>query len=263
MDTFRDHDPSAAILPPPLPEEPVWFALRPEVRSGALRFSELRHLAEQQQLRPDDLVWRHGWTSWFPAYQVQGLLPPVRTQIEPPAAPHHSTSPSRTAARQSVKERAQHEFRAYLVISTYIWAVLTLLRLHERVLAGTYGFSVANEGWTVVTALILGKVVLIAEMLRAGEYVARRVPALGIVLKALIFASAILLFHLGEHLVIEAWNGRSLAEAIGLPSTDAIAKDLMKIGLMAIALIPYFLIKEIEKRTGQTDLILIAVGLKR
>jgi hypothetical protein len=32
---------------------------------------------------------------------------------------------------------------------------------------------------------------------------------------------------------------------------------------MTIALVPYFLIKEIEKRTGQSNLLLLAVGLKR
>jgi hypothetical protein len=37
----------------------------------------------------------------------------------------------------------------------------------------------------------------------------------------------------------------------------------MTAAIVSIALVPYVLIKEIEKRTGQKDLLLLAVGLKR
>jgi hypothetical protein len=40
-------------------------------------------------------------------------------------------------------------------------------------------------------------------------------------------------------------------------------RALIMAAIMTIALMPYFLIKDIERRMGETDLLLMAVGLKR
>lgn len=263
-DSRFDH---AASMPPVDPA--VWYALRPEIRSHPLRLADLKLLAAQQQLRHDDFIWHPAWESWRPAHELAGLFadtahgaPPatvaqasLATTLDGHSEPHNK--------KVNLKERAQHELRAYVVITVYAWTILNLLRLHEALLADSYHFGLQAHGLTIVTALILGKVVLIAEALHFGERTARRAPGFAILIKSILFALAILLFHAAEHIVTALWHGEAFrAELLSIDMAQ-VRRSLIMSAIITIALMPYFLIKEIERRTGETDLLLMAVGLKR
>lgn len=51
-----------------------WFYARDELQSGPFPFSEIKRLAEQGALYPDDLVWCNGMPEWIEAASVPGLL---------------------------------------------------------------------------------------------------------------------------------------------------------------------------------------------
>ncbi len=258
---------SGQSRPVPPVDDAGWYALRPEIRSGALRFGELRLLVEQQQLRADDLIWHPVWETWRPAHEVPGLFPltngdPVlvtASRVEAGTRNSNKTSPT----KKDLKARAKHELRSYLVITAYTWATLSLLRLHESLIASTYNLDLKAHGWTIVTALILGKVVLIAEALSLGDRGSARAPALTILIKSLLFAFSILLFHLAEHVATVLWTGQEITQHLPQVNGANIEKSLTMAAIITLALMPYFLVKEIEKRTGQTDLLLMAIGLKR
>jgi hypothetical protein len=250
MNATKDYV-NATAAKSPGGEEHVWYALRPEVRSPPLRLSDLKQLAQRQQLRHDDFVWHPSWETWRPA----GDLAELFTSRGPERA--HSE------ARPALKERARTELRSYVIISAYIWVMLNLMHLHEAVLAGTYHFNLISHGWSIVNALILGKVILIAEALHVGERIANRMPAIAVFIKSFLFGAAILVFHLAEHIVTALWHGQPLAVALDVFRTEGVYQSVMTAAIVSIALVPYVLIKEIEKRTGQKDLLLLAVGLKR
>lgn len=255
MNSERD-----AELPAPLPastDPPLWHVLRPEIRLSALRWADLKDLAARQHLGADDYIWHPAWETWRGAREVPNLLsPPTPAQH---VQPRTSTKPSKA----SLKDRARHELRSYIIISGYIWAIVSLLRLHEQLIAETYSFSIQSQGYAVVTALILGKVVMIGEALHLGAYLTKRAPALSILIRSLLFAVAILGFHALEELVFALWDGSTWTAAIESPSPDTVRRSVLTALIMSIALVPYFLIKEIEERTGERDLLLLAIGLRR
>jgi hypothetical protein len=255
--------------PMPSLEQPVWYALRPEIRSHPLRLSDLKRLAAQQQLRHEDFIWHPAWETWRPAHELSGLFPNAANGVPPsPAAkaplPHAVQGQSDPrSTKDNFKERARHELRAYVVITVYAWTILSLLRLHEALLADSYHVGLQAHGRTIVTALILGKVVLIAEALRFGERTARRAPGFAILIKSIIFAFAILLFHAAEHIATALWHGEAFRAELLLIDIAQVRRSLIMTAIITIALMPYFLIKEIERRTGERDLLLMAVGLRR
>jgi len=56
-------------------------------QEGPIPFTKLRELAENGQLRPDDMVWSPGMASWSAARGVQGVLPgPIPPPLTGPAA---------------------------------------------------------------------------------------------------------------------------------------------------------------------------------
>jgi hypothetical protein len=232
-------------------EEPVWYALRPEMRSPPLRLSDVRHLAHTRLLRHDDFLWHPSWDTWRPASEMADLFPPKGAE------------PGGTGAHAGFKDRARAELRSYLIITGYIWVILSLMHLHDAMLSGTYHFSLTKHGWSIINALILGKVVLIAEALHMGDRLAKRMPAFAVLLKSLVFGAAIIVFHFAEQVVTALWQGQSFSHALEVFQAEGFHKSLLTAAIVSIALIPYVLIKEIEKRTGQSDLLLLAVGLKR
>jgi hypothetical protein len=241
-----------------LPEDPpLWHALRPEIRSASLSFNDLKALAARQQLRPDDYVWHPAWHTWRAAGEMPDLFPPSPPLQQPGVGVPDS------AHKASLKDRARHELRSYVIISAYILVIISLLRLHQALIADTYHYNIKSQGVAIVTALVLGKVVLLAEALQLGSYLGQRVPALSILIRSALFAGAILCFHAAEEAITTLWEGRTLASAIESVSFDTIKRSCILALIMTIALVPYFLIKEIEKRTGQSNLLLLAVGLKR
>jgi hypothetical protein len=247
----------------------VWYALRPEIRSHPLCLADLKVLAAQQQLRRDDFIWHPAWDTWRFAHELPGLFDDAAqiASAAPVAQAHGTTvgtgrSDTRTPTHD-LKERARHELRSYVVITVYVWTILSLLRLHETLLADSYHVGLQAHGLAIVNALIIGKVVLIAEALRVGDRAARRAPAFAILIKSLFFALAIVLFHATEHIVTELWHGAALNADLFVVDAENARRSLIMAAIMTIALMPYFLIKEIERRTGEADLLLMAVGLKR
>lgn len=237
-------------------DAPIWRALRPEVHSGDLRWQDLKLLADRRILQPNDYVWNPSWDAWRAAGEVPGLF-------NLPVSLNSKHAQAMAPTPKTIKERVRHEFQSYLIITGYIWAILAVLRLHEALMADAYNFNYESQGRAIVIALVLGKVVLIAEALRLGDGLGERVPAFSIAIRSVLFAAAILAFHACEEVAVGLWHGRNLGSIADDLSAHVIWRSGLLAGLMAIALVPYFLIKEIENRTGQSDLLLLAMGIKR
>ena len=233
----------------------LWHALRPEIRSTKLGWADLKELAARQLLRPDDFVWHPAWETWRVAGDVPGLFPSAAPKQEMPA--------EAVVEKATLVERARRELQSYLIISAYIWVILNLLKLHQALLADAYHFTIQSQGYAFVTALVLGKVVVIAEAMQFGGNIGRRVPALSILIRSVLFAAAIVGFHAIEELTLGLGGGQSFSHTIASISSDTVWRSVITASIITIALLPYFLVKEIERRTGESDLLLLAVGLKR
>ena len=74
--------------------------------------------------------------------------------------------------RTRLKERAISEAKKFVVIVGYLWMLFVLLQLHKLMIlreqnpVTQFGYPV---GFAFINALLLGKVILIAEALHAGE----------------------------------------------------------------------------------------------
>jgi len=241
-----------------------WYAMRPEARSGTLRFVELRQLAVQGQLRPDDLVWRVGWKQWFPARTVMGLFPLTSPPV--PATSKNTVSDDLrdgSSRRSNLKARAKHEMRAYLIITVYVWAVLLLLRLHETVIVSAYNLDLQSHGLLIIKALIIGKVVLIAEAVKVGERLPHITPASSILVKSALFAVAILGFQALEEIVSAVWEGNEIIGVLPEVNGADIKRGLTFTSIVTLTMLPYFIIKEIEKITNRKELLFELFGRQR
>jgi hypothetical protein len=95
-----------------------------------------------------------------------------------------------------VKERLGHELRRFALMFLYLWALFLLFVLNERL------------------ALVLAKVMLVAEDLDLGRWLKRRPLIYPILHESLLLTALLIGFHVVEHLVIGLVKGETFAASI-------------------------------------------------
>ena len=66
--------------------------------------------------------------------------------------------------KRTLKQKAYHGLKEYLVISCYLWLVFSLFVIYRAVLLSE-GISIVAHGEALINALALGKVMLVAQEL--------------------------------------------------------------------------------------------------
>ena len=64
--------------------------------------------------------------------------------------------------------RVAEEIRKFAVIAVYLWLLFGLFALHEMLIRRRMGLAYQAEGFAIINALVLGKVMLIAENFNFG-----------------------------------------------------------------------------------------------
>lgn len=238
-------------------EDREWFIMRPEIRSKALRLSDLFRLADRGALKGKDLIRHSEWDEWIPA----GEFPDLQDSFEADDTADRSAGGtgagidgnSDAPRRRGWLTRLGHELATFAVVALYLWFILLMLHLHEQVVLDRAGVTGEEPSQLWVHALILGKVVLVAEIIRIGARLPWPNALLSIVFKSILFALVIFGFHLVEDVVVALWNGQSVL--YGFSEVNNFRKDAIEIAIMVIALLPYHLYKEVQKQFGHVNLL--------
>jgi hypothetical protein len=224
------------------PDPAEWYALKYLGRSGGLHLADLERLFAKGLLDRSDLVRKRGWDRWLPAAEVAELGASFKQA---------SLALDNVAEvkRSTLKVRLYHELISYAGIAAYLWVILLLLRLYESVVLQQYGLSPEGEHSLIVQALIIGKIILLVEMLRIGNRVELNTSAANIFVRSVFFALCLLLFNVLEHSAIALWTGKSVADALAEENT--LAKIASVVAIMTIAFLPYHFLKEMQKTSRE------------
>jgi hypothetical protein len=115
---------------------------------------------------------------------------------------------------QKVKHIAAEEFRRYVISFLYLYVLLGVFTIHEDIVLRERSLGLAPHGWALVNALVLGKVMLIAEDLRLGTRFKSSPLIYPIVIEAFILSVLFLAIHVLEHLIAGVIHGEALAASI-------------------------------------------------
>jgi hypothetical protein len=140
----------------------------------------------------------------------------------------------------SLTARALEEVRRFVVLFVYLWVLFGLFALHERVILHENGLNFTRQGVAILNALVMAKVMLVAEDLRLGRLKLRAPLILPILIQSCLFAVLFLAFHIFEHVIIGMIAGAAAAASVpaigggGLPGLACVS------AILFFALIPYF-----------------------
>lgn len=156
-------------------------------------------------------------------------------------------------AKAGLRERFIHEMKRYLVVVVFLFFFFAAFATYRRLILASYEIDYIDYGWALIKALVLGKVILVGELLRLGERFQDRPLIVSTFWKTLVFGLLIAAFGVLERLFGAFIHHRPLAEEFSLSRPDGY-ELLARIPLQIVALIPLFAFRELGRATGEDRL---------
>ena len=109
-------------------------------------------------------------------------------------------------------------------------------------------------GFALVNALILGKVMLVAEDLHFADWFKERPLIYPILCKAVAFSVLFLVFDVVEEVLVGIFKGKTIDESIPSIGGGSLSGVFFVGIILAVALIPFFAFRAVGRAIGEREL---------
>ena len=127
-----------------------------------------------------------------------------------------SARPKSHPKEAAIAARVKHQIRQFLIMFLYLWVLLTLFVLNDRLTLNQHGLTLAFNGFALLNALVLAKVMLLMEDLHLARWLENRPLIYPIIYESALLSVLFLVFHVVERLAVGWWHGKTLAESMPL-----------------------------------------------
>ena len=254
---------------------PSWYLSRGDKQYGPLGDRELLLLAERGGLRKDDLLWKPGFKAWQPVRSVCDLGASPAGAAAPHAILDDAADPSKEliqangaepaesaipAPKPSLRARLHDELRKFLTIFAYLWIVFSVFFLHEWIVLAGHHISFQFYGLALVNALILAKIMVIAEAFGFASRLDDKPLIYPIAFKSIAFTTLLMLAYIAEEIAVGVYHGKSVAESVPLIGGGGLIGVLSIGAIMCVALVPFFAFREIARVVGAAEFRALMLG---
>ena len=234
----------------PLSDDNHWYVLKHNQKYGPVQLNDLATFAKKKLLLEDDWVWRPGLEQWISARDVSGLFrAPAQLRDEPEQAFVGEERGEQSA--RTLKERVVESIKTFMQMFLYLWLVFGLLAVHQSIILSQYQIDYRSHGLAFLNALVFAKVMLVAEDLRLGDRFDDKPLIYPVLFKSLLFATALICFHIVEHTLIGMWHGQRVAESLSEIGANKLRGILSFSMIATVALIPFFILRGISRVIGK------------
>jgi hypothetical protein len=151
-------------------------------------------------------------------------------------------------------QRLIEEIKRFIGITIYLWIVIGLLVLHEYVILAQYKINYQFYGFAIINALVLAKVMLIAEDMHLADRFKAKPLVYPILYKSVIFSVAFILAHVVEEFIVNLVKDKPISESVTSVGGGSLSGILAVEVIIAVALIPFFAFKEVGRAIGERKL---------
>jgi hypothetical protein len=246
-----------------------WNLARGDKQWGPLADRELLLLAERGGLKTDDLLWRPGFESWTPVREVceaGDLLGsrsphPANGQANDAGVSAPAAEPGRE--KPSLRARLLKELKSFLIMFSYLWLVFSVFLVHEWTVLASHQIGFRFYGLAVVNALVLSKIMLIAEGLHFARRFEDKPLIYPIAYKSIAFTVLLMVAYIVEEIAVGMFHGKTAAESFPEIGGGGIVGVLTVGAIMGIALVPFFSFREIARVVGEAEFRTLMLGPPR
>jgi len=141
--------------------------------------------------------------------------------------------------------------------------VFLVFFVHEWIVLAGHGFSFRFYGLAAVNALVLGKIMLIAENMRFAERFQNRPLIVPVAYKSVAFAVLLMAAYVLEEIALGLFHGETAAESFPQFGGGGLVAMVCVTALMTVALVPFFAFREIARVVGETEFRTLMLGARR
>jgi len=157
-------------------------------------------------------------------------------------------------SKPTLKQKAEHELKEFFWIALYLWVILILFQLYRSVLLAEEHVSVAHQGFAIINALALAKVLLVAKALHLGEWIEDWPLIYPTLLKSALFSIVLGCFKILEDAGLGMYRGKSFQQSIADLGGGSLSGILCVSLILFVTLIPFFVLTELQRVLGEGKL---------
>jgi hypothetical protein len=161
---------------------------------------------------------------------------------------------------EHLKERGLEEARRFLLMFVYLWVVFGLFVMNERLILDEREIAFLPQGFALINAAIMAKVMLVAEDLKLGRRFDHLPLAYPVFYKSALFALLFIVFHVIERLVVGMVAGKTLFDSMPHIGGGTWHGRFLVWSIMTVSLLPFFMLREIGRMLGEGRLWALMFG---
>ncbi|MFO1037512.1 MAG: hypothetical protein U1E45_11750 [Geminicoccaceae bacterium] len=162
----------------------------------------------------------------------------------------------------SLKERAAEEGKRFLIMFLYLWVLFALFALHEKMVLRELHTVLPSQGFAFVNALVLAKVMLLAEGINFGGWLQGRPLIWPILHESVVFALLFIAVHYLEGIVVGWFHDESLGSSVPAVGGGGLAGLVCVAVIMAVSLVPFFAFRDVNRALGGNRLAQMVFGTR-
>jgi hypothetical protein len=152
-----------------------------------------------------------------------------------------------------IREKGVTEARRLFWIFAYLWVLLALFALHKAVILNEPNLFY-HQGFEVINALLLAKIMFVAEAFQVADHLKHKPLIYPIVYKSAVFSVILISFHIFEEVLPGMWHGKTAAQSMA-DLTGGNLEGILIFGVIGfVVLMPFFALREIGRDIGDNKL---------
>jgi hypothetical protein len=156
--------------------------------------------------------------------------------------------------KKTLKQKAYHELKEYLVITLYLWLIFGLFVIYKSVILRENDIHLTEKGLALINALALGKIMLIAKAFNLGRRFDDAPLIYPTLFKSGIFAIILAIFKVLEELIVGYFRGETLSRSLDSLAGGTMSGILTLTVIMFVVLIPFVAVGELGRVLGEGKL---------
>ena len=156
-----------------------------------------------------------------------------------------------TEKKKGWKQKILHELINYWFLVLYLAIFFGVFTTYRRLLLAHYGISFGEYGISVIRALVLGKVILVAEALRLGQRFEEKPLIIPTLYKTFLFTVCMAVFDIAEGLIRGFIGGLGPTGAAHEVMSRFNYEWLSRALVIFFAFIPFFAVRELRRVIGE------------
>src|SRR5579872_1922222 len=153
-----------------------------------------------------------------------------------------------------LRERAIEEIKRFFYYTVSLTILFSIFNFYQRVLLNDFSNSTIPYGFSFIQALILAKIIMVADVAKSGERFSRQPLIFPVIYKTITFCFLLLIFTVIEHLILGIYQGKTVVMIFQEFMTKHLHVALARMVIMFYVFLLFFSVLETSRILGENKL---------